>query len=47
LSTDEQDIIRTLERVFAALGHDDRASVEALFCPDFADRLYLITQIGP
>jgi hypothetical protein len=35
LSTDEQDIIRTLERVYAAVGDDDRASLDGLLCRDF------------
>jgi len=35
LSIDEQDIIQTIERVFAAVGGDDRASLDEVLCQDF------------
>jgi ketosteroid isomerase-like protein len=35
LSTDEQDIIQTIERIFAAVGDDDRASLDKALCEDF------------
>jgi hypothetical protein len=35
LSTDEQNIIQTLERVYAAVGDDDRVSLDGVLCQDF------------
>jgi ketosteroid isomerase-like protein len=35
LGTDQQDIIQTIERVFAAIGGDDRVSLDGVLCRDF------------
>ena len=35
MSTDEQDIIQTLERIYAAVGNDDRVGLDRVLCGDF------------